>query len=447
MMEAKESRSDRMERIVSFAKQRGFVFPSSEIYGGIGGLYDFGPLGVALKRNIEAEWWKVFVEERSDVYGIESSIIMNPKVWEASGHLTNFTDPLVECRVCHMRLRADKADEIRDHPHDDFTDARPFQMMFKTFMGPVEEDAAVAYLRPETAQGMFANFQNVLQSMRARVPFGIAQIGKSFRNEITFRNFLFRVREFDIAELEYFVKPGEDEAAFEAWLTMMEDALVNRFGIAKEHIRRYEHPADTLAHYSKRTVDLEYLYPWGWDELWGLANRTDFDLQKHEEASGKSFEYRDPKTGETYRPYVIEPTGGIGRLFLAILLESYTVIEGGRSTTTESVKEEEVMLRLPRHLAPVKIAVLPLSKKDPLTETAQKIAGNLRRHWAVEYDDTASIGKRYRRQDEIGTPLCITVDFETANDNAVTVRDRDTMKQERVAIESLTEYCTKILHA
>lgn len=447
MTEAKESRSDRMERIVSFAKQRGFVFPSSEIYGGIGGLYDFGPLGAALKRNIEAEWWKTFVEERSDVYGIESSIIMNPKVWEASGHLTNFTDPLVECRVCHMRLRADKADEIRGHPHDDFTDARPFQMMFKTFMGPVEEDAAVAYLRPETAQGMFANFQNVLQSMRARVPFGIAQIGKSFRNEITFRNFLFRVREFDIAELEYFVKPGEDEAAFESWLTMMEDALVNRFGIARDHIRRYEHPKDTLAHYSKRTVDLEYLYPWGWDELWGLANRTDYDLQKHEEASGKSFEYRDPKSGETYRPYVIEPTGGIGRLLLAILLESYTVIEGGRSTTTESVKEEEIVLRLPRHLAPVQIAVLPLSKKDPLTETAQKIASSLRRHWAVEYDDTASIGKRYRRQDEIGTPLCITIDFETANDNAVTVRDRDTMKQERVSIDSITEYCTKILHA
>lgn len=447
-MKGKQTKSGLMERLVSLAKRRGFVFPSSEIYGGIGGFYDFGPLGVELKRKIEALWWKVFVQERDDVVGLESSIIMNPKVWEASGHLASFTDPLVECKVCHERFRADHEDDIKAHKHQgEFTEARPFHIMFKTHVGPVEDTSTVAYLRPETAQGMFTNFSNILTSTRARVPFGIAQIGRSFRNEITFRNFLFRVREFDIAELEYFVKPGDDEKAFDEWLTFMETALIERFGIAKDHLRRYEHPKEKLSHYSKRTVDIHYHYPWGWDELWGLANRTDFDLAQHEKASGKKMEYRDPVSGETFRPYVIEPTGGIGRLFLAILLESYSVVEGGRTITTESTKEEEIVLRLPKHLAPVQIALLPLSKKEQLSSVAQEIASTLRKSWSVDYDDVASIGRRYRRQDEIGTPYCVTVDFESLDDKKVTVRDRDTMAQERVAIDDLPSYFTQVFTA
>lgn len=439
---AARTHPDRMETIVTLAKRRGFVFSSSEIYGGLGGFYDYGPLGVALKRNIQNLWWKVFVEERDDVVGMESSVIMNPKVWEASGHLASFTDPLVECKVCHMRFRADLKDDIAAHEHRSFTEPRPFHIMFKTFVGPVEDNASVAYLRPETAQGMFTNFQNVLVATRARVPFGIAQIGRSFRNEITYRNFIFRMREFDIAELEYFVKPGDDDKAFDDWLSFMESALVQRFGLNKKNLRRHEHPKDTLAHYSKRTVDIQYQFPWGWDELWGLANRTDFDLAQHEKASGKSLTYRDPVSGETFRPYVIEPTGGIDRLFLAILCESYQSVAGGRTTTTEATKDEETVLRLPKQLAPIKIAVLPLSKKEKLSTLARSVAATLRQHWAVDYDEVASIGRRYRRQDEVGTPYCLTVDFESLDDNKVTVRDRDTMKQDRVAIDDLVSYFT-----
>jgi glycyl-tRNA synthetase len=434
-----------MEQIVSLAKRRGFVYPSSELYGGLGGFYDFGPLGVQLKRNIEQLWWKVFVEEREDVVGLESAIIAPPKVFEASGHLEHFTDPLVECKVCHERFREDHEEEIKEHPHQDFTEARQFNTMFKTFAGPVEEESNVAYLRPETAQGMFMNFSNILSGMRLHLPFGIAQIGKSFRNEITYRNFLFRVREFDIAELEYFVKPGEDEKAFDDWLTFMEDALVNRFGIKKENLKRYEHPKKTLAHYSKRTVDIHYKYPWGWDELWGLANRTDYDLARHEASSGKELRWRDPKTQEAIRPYVIEPTGGIGRLFLALFLEAYTAVEGGRTTTTEATKEEEIVLAFPKHLAPVRIAVLPLSKKEELAGPAREIAASLRKRWSVLYDETASIGRRYRRQDEIGTPYCVTVDFDTLKDQQVTVRDRDSMKQDRVPVDDLEHYFSEKL--
>ncbi len=434
-------KSDIMEKLISLAKQRGFVYPSSEVYSGIGGFYDYGPLGVQLKRNIERRWWKRFVESRSDMAGVESTIIMNPKVWEASGHLSNFTDPLVECRVCHERFRADHVETIQAHKHQgQFTDPREFQLMFKTFVGPVEEESNVAYLRPETAQGMFTNFSNILTSARARLPFGIAQIGKAFRNEITYRNFLFRLREFTIAELEYFVKPGDDERAFDEWLSFMRDSLVNDFGLKEEHLKLHEHPKDTLAHYSKRTVDFHYQFPWGWDELWGIANRTDFDLAQHEKASGKKFIYRDPESGETYRPFVIEPTGGIDRLLLAVLLESYTKIEGGRTTTTESNKEEEVVLKFPKHLAPVQIAILPLSKKDRLPEKAQELLELLRPNFVVQYDDVASIGRRYRRQDEIGTPYCVTVDFDTLNDNAVTVRDRDTMEQERILLSEIPSF-------
>ncbi|MBI3956876.1 MAG: glycine--tRNA ligase [Candidatus Kerfeldbacteria bacterium] len=442
---AARTQSDRMEQIVTLAKRRGFVFPSSEIYGGIGGFYDYGPLGAALKRNIENVWWKAFVEERDDVVGLESSVIMNPKVWEASGHLESFTDPLIECKICHARFRADLKDEIAAHEHHSFTEPRAFQMMFKTHVGSVEDDASVAFLRPETAQGMFTNFQNVLVASRARVPFGIAQIGRSFRNEITYRNFIFRMREFDIAELEYFVKPGDDERAFDEWLTFMERVLSERFGIATKNLQRYEHPKQTLAHYSKRTVDIQYHYPWGWDELWGIANRTDYDLAQHEKASGKSMQYRDPVSSETFRPYVIEPTGGIDRLFLAILCESYETVAGGRTTTTESTKEEETVLRMPKHLAPVKIAVLPLSKKEKLSDLARSVAATLRARWTVDYDEVASIGRRYRRQDEIGTPYSVTVDFESLDDQMVTVRDRDTMEQERIHIKELEDYLARKL--
>lgn len=433
-----------MEAIVNLAKRRGFVFPSQELYGGLGGFYDFGPLGVQLKRNIEALWWKAFVQERGDVVGIESAIIGRSELWRASGHLDHFTDPLVECKVCHERFRADKPEELAAHPHQgQFTEPRAFQQMFKTFVGLTESDENVAYLRPETAQGMFTNFENVLSTMRLRLPFGIAQIGKSFRNEITFRNFLFRMREFTIAELEYFVKPDMGDHVFEECLKFMERVLTERFGLSPKNLRRYEHPKDTLAHYSRRTVDIHYHYPWGWDELWGIAYRTDYDLAQHEKASGKELRYRDPETNETYLPHVIEPTGGIERLFLAIMLESYTVIEGGRSTTTEANKEEEVVLKLPKALAPVQVAIFPLSKKEALVGLTQEVEALIRPQFTVDVDAAGSIGRRYRRQDEVGTPYCVTIDFDSLEDKQVTVRDRDTMAQERIPIADLRLWLTE----
>ncbi len=435
-----------MEQIVNLCKRRGFVFPSAEIYSGLGGFYDYGPLGVLLKKNIEQLWWKTFVQERDDIMGIESTIVTKFDVLKASGHLENFTDPLVECKVCHERFRADHEEDIKAHRHQGkFTESRPFHTMFKTFVGVVEEDAATAFLRPENAQGMFTNFQNIVDTMRPKLPFGLAQIGRSFRNEITYRNFLFRQREFTIAELEYFVKPGDDEQVFEEWLNFMEKVLVERFGLSSSKLRRHEHPKDKLSHYSKRTVDFHYEYPWGWDELWGLANRRDYDLEQHEKATGKKMTYRDQETNESFRPYVIEPTGGIDRLLLAILCESYQSVSGGRSTTTESIKEEELVLKLPMQLAPYTIAVLPLSKKPELQKIAHDIASTLRNIWSVDYDEAASIGKRYRRQDEIGTPFCLTVDFDTVEGTkrpagTVTVRNRDTMAQDNVAITELVEY-------
>ncbi|MFA5775183.1 MAG: glycine--tRNA ligase [Ilumatobacteraceae bacterium] len=433
-----------MEAIVNLAKRRGFVFPSQELYGGLGGFYDFGPLGVQLKRNIEAMWWKTFVQERGDVVGIESAIIGRSELWRASGHLEYFTDPLVECKVCHERFRADKPEELAAHPHQgQFTDPRAFQQMFKTFVGLTEAEENTAYLRPETAQGMFTNFENIVSTMRMRLPFGIAQIGKSFRNEITFRNFLFRMREFTIAELEYFVKPDTGDQVFEEWLAFMERVLTERFGLSPENLRRYEHPKDTLAHYSRRTVDIHYHFPWGWDELWGIAYRTDFDLAQHEKASGKQLRYRDPETNETYLPHVIEPTGGIERLFLAIMLEAYTVIEGGRTTTTEANKDEEVVLKLPKALAPVQVAILPLSKKEALLGLTQEVEALVRPQFTVDVDAAGSIGRRYRRQDEVGTPYCVTVDFDSVEDKQVTVRDRDTMAQERIPIASLRQWLTE----
>ncbi|MFH1046753.1 MAG: glycine--tRNA ligase [Patescibacteria group bacterium] len=445
-----------MDKIVSLAKRRGFLFPGSEIYGGMGSTYDYGPLGVLLKNNVRAAWWNALVQRRNDIVGLDAAILMNPKTWEASGHLAGFTDPLVDCKGCKKRFRADHLLEahiagmpglreeqvsIKDlHCPDcggEFTDIREFNLMFKTFMGPVEDAASVVHLRPETAQGIFVNFANVQQTMRMKLPFGIAQVGKSFRNEITPGNFIFRTREFEQMEMEFFVKPGTDEEWFESWKQFMFDWF-SSLGISVEKLRFYEHPKEKLSHYSKRTVDLEYEFPWGWGELWGCANRTDFDLKQHSKFSGEDLSYRDPETNEKYTPYVIEPALGLDRSVLTFLLDAYEEIDGGRTTTTESAKEVETVLRFHPAIAPIKAAILPLAKKEPLQKISQEIFATLAKKMMVLYDESGSVGRRYRRQDEIGTPYCITVDFDTPEDGKVTVRDRDTMGQERVAIEDLS---------
>ncbi|MEA3249089.1 MAG: glycine--tRNA ligase [Patescibacteria group bacterium] len=456
MKEAKPN-TETMDKIVSLAKRRGFLFPGSEIYGGMGSTYDYGPLGVLLKNNVRKAWWDMMVQRRDDIVGLDAAILMNPKTWEASGHLTGFTDPLVDCKACKKRFRADHLVEshiagmpgLKEEQVDmkdlkcpecggEFTDIREFNLMFKTFMGPVEDEASVVYLRPETAQGIFVNYANVQQTSRKRIPFGIAQVGKSFRNEITPGNFIFRTREFEQMEMEFFVKPGTDEEWFEHWKQFMMDWFTE-LGVNEDKLRYYEHSKEKLSHYSKRTVDLEYEYPWGWGELWGCANRTDFDLKQHSEHSGQDLSYRDPETNEKYTPYVIEPALGLDRSVLTFLIDAYEEIDGGRTTTTESAKDVETVLRFHPAIAPVKAAILPLSKKEPLASTAKEIRDALSRRWMVQYDETGSIGRRYRRQDEIGTPFCITVDFDTAEDKKVTVRDRDTMKQDRVAIEDLND--------
>ncbi len=447
-----------MEKIVALAKRRGFLFPGSEIYGGIGSTYDYGPLGVLLKKNVRDAWWKAMVQTRDDMVGLDAAIIMHPKTWEASGHLAGFTDPLVDCKSCKKRFRADHLLEaksaemsgLREKPVEmsevrcpscggELTDVRNFNLMFKTSMGPVEDASSVVYLRPETAQGIFVNFGNVRDTARKRIPFGIAQTGKSFRNEITPGNFIFRTREFEQMEMEYFVKPGTDEETFEYWKQFMMDWFAG-LGLKKDHLRFYEHPKEKLSHYSKRTVDLEYAFPWGWGELWGCANRTDFDLKQHMKTSGEDLSYRDDLTNEKYVPFVIEPALGLDRAVLTFMLDAYEEIEGGRSTTTEAATEVETVLRFHPAIAPIKAAVFPLSKKEPLQGTARAIRERLAKRWMVQYDDAGSVGRRYRRQDEIGTPFCITVDFETEGDKKVTVRDRDTMTQERVAIDELEAY-------
>jgi glycyl-tRNA synthetase len=446
----------KMEKLIALCKRRGLLFPGSEIYGGFGSSYDYGPLGVALKMNVKNEWWRQLVQMRRDVVGLDAAIIMNPKVWEASGHVAGFTDPLVDCKGCHKRFRADhlveaategmpgmheKPIEISDlrcpECGGEFTEVRQFNCMFKTSVGPVEDSASVAYLRPETAQGIFVNFALVRDAARKKLPFGIAQIGKAFRNEITPGNFIFRTREFEQMELEYFVKPGTDEEAFEDWAKWSVEFYAS-LGVKRDNLRQYEHPKEKLSHYSKRTVDVEYLYPWGWGELCGCANRTDFDLKQHSKHSGTDLSYFDEATGERYTPYVIEPSFGADRAVLAFLLDAYEEIDGGRSA--DSNKEVETVLRLHPRLAPVKVAVLPLSKKEPLTGLAEEIRVALARRWMVQYDETGSVGRRYRRQDEIGTPWCVTVDFDTPEDGKVTVRDRDTMAQERIAIGELEAY-------
>ncbi|MDP3964904.1 MAG: glycine--tRNA ligase [bacterium] len=442
----------RMESIVSLAKRRGFIFPTAEKYGGLGGFWDWGALGVEFKNNIKQAWWKKFVQGRRDVVGLDSAIVTNPTVWEKSGHLKGFTDSLIECKKCHKRYKADDLHPPgkagRSCPNCDsmeFSDERAFNTMFKTFVGPVEDSASIAYLRPETAQNIFVNFESVQTSSRLKLPFGIAQIGKAFRNEITPGNFIFRSREFEQMELEYFVKPGEDSKWFEYWVEEAYQWFIG-LGIKKEHLRKHPQSKGELAHYAKATVDLEYRWPFstsggdeGWSELIGVANRGDFDLKAH------GFSVKD-ETGE-FVPYVIEPSFGVERPALAFLLDSYDVVKGGRTTTTESNKEEEIVLRLHKSLAPVKVAVLPLSKKEPLVKEAGKIFEEIASRFACAYDDTASIGRRYRRQDEIGTPYCLTVDFETLEDKKVTIRDRDTMEQERVAVEELTIYLTEKFNA
>ena len=440
-----------MNKIVSLAKRRGFVFQSSEIYGGVEALWDYGPLGSLMKNNIKREWLKRFVQQRDDISLIDASVIMHPRVWEASGHLENFTDPLIDCKKCKSRYRADhmeegeyvgegKAEEKNQCPScgaKEFTEARNFNLMFKTFLGPVEDEANVAYLRPETAQSMFTNFRLVQETMRHKLPFGIAQVGKSFRNEITTGNFIFRTREFEIAEIEYFVKPGEEEKIFDYWVDEWEKFFLD-LGLQKKNLRRYEHPKEGLAHYSKRTVDIEYKFPFGWAELAGIANRTDFDLQQHTKASGQDLNYFDEETKEKFVPYVIEPTLGIERLFLALLVDAYGEGEA-RTTTTEAAKESEITLKLSKKIAPIQVAVFPLVKNKPeLVKKAKEIYGTLQNDFVCQYDEVGSIGRRYRRQDEIGTPYAVTVDHETLEKNDVTLRDRDTMKQERISIDSLS---------
>lgn len=426
-----------MEKLISLAKRRGFIFPSGEKYGGLQGFWDFGPLGVELKNNIKRSWWNRFVRSRDDIVGQDAAIVTNPTVWEKSGHVAGFSDELVECKKCHHRFKADDITDKKKCPDcgGELTAARKFNTMFKTYVGPAEDSSSVAYLRPETAQNIFVNFDTVRQSMRLKVPFGIAQIGKAYRNEITPGNFIFRSREFEQMEIEYFVKPGDDDKSFKEWVEASHTWLTD-LGLKKENLRFFEQPKGELAHYSKATTDIEYKFPFekGWSELMGIANRTDYDLKAH------GFSYRDETSKEEFVPYVIEPSVGVDRAMLAFLLDAYEEIEGGRSTTTESNKEKEVVLRLHKSLAPIKIAVLPLSKKEQLSSVAHEIAGTLRECWSVAYDEVASIGRRYRRQDEIGTPYCLTVDFDTLEDKKVTIRDRDTMQQDRVALEELNDY-------
>ena len=424
-----------METIISLCKNRGFIYPGSEIYGGLANSWDYGPLGVELKNNIKQAWWQMFVHQRFDMVGLDAALIMNPKTYEASGHLEHFTDPLVECKECHARHREDHLEEQNKCPdcgkEGVLTEPAMFNMMLKTFLGPKEEEASTVYFRPETAQAIFVDFPNILQTSRKRIPFGVAQIGKAFRNEITPGNFIFRTREFEQMEIEYFIHGDEWEKHFEHWLTEMK-RWVAFLGLPDNEVVYHEIKGDELAHYSKRTVDVEYKFPFGQSELYGLAYRTDYDLSKHQEVSGKDMQYTDPENSEKYLPHVIEPSLGVDRSVLAVLCSAYT--------EEEVNSEKRVVMKLPKEIAPFKIAVLPLSKKPELMEVAKPVWELLSKNWNVDYDVTQSIGRRYRRQDEIGTPYCVTIDFDSLEDKQVTVRDRDTMKQDRIAISELESY-------
>ncbi|MCY4369989.1 MAG: glycine--tRNA ligase [bacterium] len=423
------------DTIVNLAKKRGFVFQASEIYGGLRSAYDYGPLGVALLRNVKAAWWRSMVQLRDDVVGLDSAIIQSPQVWEASGHVSQFNDPLVECATCHARHRLDKLDDMDRCPtcgsSGTFTEARDFNLMFRTHMGPVAGDGNVVYLRPETAQGIFTNFENVRRTSRRKLPFGIAQLGKSFRNEITPGQFVFRTREFEQMEMEFFTHPDEADRWFDYWVAERREWYLE-LGMRAANLRLREHDAAELAHYAVGTYDVEYRFPWGWDELEGIANRTDFDLRCHSERSGRDLRYFDQVAGRRFYPYVIEPAAGATRAAFAFLIDAYheEVVRGMTRT----------VLRLDTRLAPIKVAVLPLSKKPRLLEVTERVASLLRPVWDIEVDVTQAIGRRYRRQDEVGTPYCVTVDFDTLDDGAVTVRDRDTMVQDRIGVDSLQGY-------
>jgi len=460
-----ENSKKSMETIVALAKGRGFVYPGSEIYGGLANSWDYGPLGVELKNNIKKAWWKKFVQENPYNVGLDSAILMNPETWVASGHLGGFSDPLMDCKSCKTRHRADKliedyvaennlsdnpaamSDEemmnyIREKgiacPHcgsKDFTDIRKFNLMFKTFQGVTEDSTSTLYLRPETAQGIFVNFKNIARTTRKKIPFGVGQIGKSFRNEITPGNFIFRIREFEQMELEFFCKPGTDLEWFDYWRSYCKKWLLD-LGMDEDSLRLRDHDKDELCFYSKATTDFEFLFPFGWGELWGVADRTDYDLTQHSNHSGESMEYFDPETNEKYTPYVIEPSLGADRVLLAFLCNAY-------DEEVDEKGDTRVVMHFHPALAPFKAAVLPLSKK--LSEQAGEVFAELSKYFPVDYDDAGSIGKRYRREDEIGTPVCITYDFDSLEDNCVTVRDRDTMEQKRIPISELKEYIEKLI--
>ncbi|WP_330457744.1 glycine--tRNA ligase [Streptomyces sp. NBC_00820] len=450
--------ADKIDTIVSLSKRRGFVFPCSEIYGGQRAAWDYGPLGVELKENIKRQWWRYMVTSREDVVGIDSSVILAPEVWVASGHVATFSDPLTECTSCHKRYRADHLEEAYEEKKGHapangladlncpncgnkgtFTEPKQFSGLLSTHLGPTQDSGSVAYLRPETAQGIFTNFAQVQTTSRRKPPFGIAQMGKSFRNEITPGNFIFRTREFEQMEMEFFVKPGEDEQWQEYWMQQRWNWYTG-LGLREENMRWYDHPKEKLSHYSKRTADIEYRFQFGgseWGELEGVANRTDYDLTAHSKASGQDLFYFDQEAGERWTPYVIEPAAGVGRTMLAFLLDAYVEDE---APNAKGKMEKRTVLRLDHRLAPVKVAVLPLSRNPELSPKAKGLAQALRQNWNIEFDDAGAIGRRYRRQDEIGTPFCVTVDFDTLEDNAVTVRERDTMKQERVSLDQIEGY-------
>jgi glycyl-tRNA synthetase len=435
-----------MDKIVSLCKRRGFVFQSSEIYGGLGSVWDYGPLGVELKKNVKDRWWRAMVQARDDIEGLDAAILMHPKVWEASGHVAGFTDPLVDCRTCKARFRADKIQESNcpqkpskrpgEHTTCDLTEPRLFNLMFKTFMGPVEEQAAVVFLRPETAQGIYVNYLNVLQASRQKVPFGIAQIGKAFRNEITPGNFIFRTREFEQMEMQFFVEPGTDQEWFERWREWRMQ-WHRDLGLTASRLRWHEHGEGELAHYAKAAYDIEYEFPFGWNEIEGVHNRTDFDLQRHQEHSGKKLEWFDQVSGKRFLPYIVETSAGADRVTLTVLVDAYReeMVEG----------ETRVVLGFHPTLAPIKAAVLPLMKKAGMPEVADQLYRALRARVPAFYDDSGAIGRRYRRQDEAGTPFCFTVDTETMTERTVTVRERDSMQQERIAIDQVPAWMTERL--
>ncbi len=422
-----------MDKIISLCRRRGFIFQSSEIYGGLNACYDYGPLGVELKRNIKDFWWRWMVQRRSEIVGLDAAILMAPRVWEASGHVAGFTDPLVDCKKCKHRFRADMIQDAGKCPDcgGELTDVRHFNLMFKTFMGPVEDSASVVYLRPETAQGIYVNYQNVLDSTRLKIPFGIGQIGKAFRNEITTENFIFRTREFEQMEMQYFVKPGTDMQWFEYWKNDRQE-YYRALGVRPEKLRFHQHGKDELAHYAAAAFDIQYEFPFGWKELEGIHNRTDFDLRRHQEYSGKDLTYFDEETRERYLPYIIEASAGVDRTLLCLLADAYE--------EQQLEKDMRTVLHFHPAIAPIKAGIFPLVKKDGMPEKARMIEKMLRPHFSVFYDEGGAVGRRYRRQDEIGTPYCITVDTETLQNDTVTVRDRDSMLQERIKIDQLFTY-------